>query len=116
MLKISTTAVCPKCGGTTVWYEDGKFVCYECGRKHTSKEVIENTNGFFEIVISISKQEFLDKFQTLLNLSGRFNADECGYDPATKVKAKVGHLVIGWEDGYPVRLNMMVQELNEILD
>ena len=115
MLKISTTAVCPKCERVTLWYEDGKFVCSKCGRKYTSKEITQTMSDLFEIFVDITKEKFLDKFNLLQNLVGRFNADSCGYDPNPLQKG-VGLLAIGWEDGYPVRLNMMVHELNEILD
>ena len=61
-------------------------------------------------------KKFGEKVRTLQNLSDRFNADLLGYDPDVTTKERVGLLNIGWDNGYPVRLNMMVQELNEILD
>lgn len=115
MLRISTSGVCRKCKRATLRYEDGKFVCSECGRKYTSKEIVQTMGDLFEITTSITKQEFCDKSQTLKSLTDRFNADSLGYDPDIHSKGH-GLLSIGWEDGYPVRLNMMVQELNEILD
>ena len=61
-------------------------------------------------------KKFGEKVRTLQNLSDRFNADLLGYDPDVTTKERVGLLNIGWDNGYPVRLNMMVQELNEILN
>lgn len=116
MLKISTSGVCPKCNKATLWYEDGKFVCSKCGRKYTSKEITQTMSDLFEITTGITKKEFCDKVAKLKSLTDRFNADLLGYDPDTSEKGKVGLLDIGWESGYPVRLNMLVQELNEILD
>lgn len=116
MLKISTSGVCPKCEKATLCYEDGKFVCSECGRKYTSKEITETMSDLFEITTGITKKEFVDKIKKLQNLTDRFNADFLGYYPDTTTKEKIGQLDIGWENGYPVRLNMMLQELNEILD
>ncbi len=113
MLKISTSGVCRKCKRATLWYKDGKFVCTECGRKYTSKEIVQTMSDLFEITTGITKQEFVEKSKLLKNLTDRFNADFLGYEPCGK---GVGLLDIGWEGGYPVRLNMMVQELNEILD
>lgn len=115
MLKISASGVCPKCHKATLRYEDGKFVCYECGRKYTSKEVVKTMSDLFEITITITKQEFVEKVKSLQNLTDRFNADYLGYDPNPWEKG-IGMLDIGWDNGYPVRLNMLVQELNEILD
>jgi hypothetical protein len=40
----------------------------------------------------------------------RFSASYLGCDTKNNV------LYYGWDNGYPVRLNMLVQELNEILD
>ena len=116
MIQISTTAVCPKCAKEHLWYEDGKFVCKECGRKYTSKDITMTMSDMFEITTRITEKDFRDKMKTLQNLTARFNADLLGYDPITVFKERVGLLDIGWEHGYPVRLNMMVQELNEILD
>lgn len=116
MLKISTSGVCRKCKRATLEYVDGKFVCSKCGRKYTSKEITQTMSDLFEITTSITKQEFYDKVKPLKSLTDRFNADLLGYDPNTWEKGKVGLLDIGWENGYPVRLNMLVQELNEILD
>lgn len=113
MLKISTSGVCPKCSRATLLYEDGKFVCSECGRKYISKDITATMSDLFEITIEITEKEFRAKINALDNLSQRFSAVFVGYDPCEKGK---GLLDIGWEDGYPVRLNMMVQELNEILD
>ena len=113
MLQISTTAVCPKCGGTTVCYEDGKFTCHMCGRKYTSKEIVKTHGNLFEIATAITEKEVRDKIKPIDQLTQRFSAVCVGYEPCSK---GVGHLSIGWEDGYPVRLNMMAQELNEILD
>lgn len=113
MLKISTSGVCRKCKRATLWYEDGKFVCSECGHRYTSKEIAQTMSDLFEITTDITEREFRDKIKPLQNLTDRFNADLLGYDPCEKGK---GLLDIGWESGYPVRLNMLVQELNEILD
>ena len=113
MLQVRTTAVCPKCKGEIVWYEDGKFTCQLCGKKCSSKEIIETYSDVFEIVTAITEKEFRDKIKQLDELSKRFSAVLAGYAPDGK---GIGHLVIGWDDGYPVRLNMMVQELNEIFD
>ncbi len=113
MLKISTSGVCLKCKRATLWYEDGRFVCSECGRKYGSKEITQTMSDLFEITTGITKKEFVGKIKQLQNLTDRFNADFLGYDPCEKGK---GLLDIGWENGYPVRLNMLVQELNEILD
>ena len=113
MLKISTSGVCRKCKRATLWYEDGKFVCSECGHKYTSKEIKQTMSDLFEITTGITKKEFCDKMKPLQSLTDRFNADFLGYAPCEKGK---GLLDIGWENGYPVRLNMLVQELNEILD
>ena len=114
MLKIITSGVCPKCGLVTLQYEDGKFVCSKCGHKYTSKEITQTMSDLFAIFVDITKEKFLDKFNLLQNLAVRFNADSCGYDQ-DPLKKGVGLLDIGWESGYPVRLTMMVQELNEIL-
>ena len=116
MLKISTSGVCPKCATEHLWYEDGKFVCKECGRKYTSKDITATMSDMFEITTRITEKEFRDKIKTLQNLTDRFNADYLGYDPMHNFIGKVGTLDIGWDNGYPVRLNMMVQELNEILN
>jgi hypothetical protein len=113
MLKISTSGVCRKCKRATLLYEDGKFVCSKCGRKYTSKDITETMSDLFEITTCITKKEFVDKIKPLQNLTDRFNADFLGYDPCEKGE---GFLDIGWENGYPVRLNMMIQELNEILN
>lgn len=115
MLRISTSGVCRKCKRATLWYEDGKFVCSECGKKYTSKEIVQTMSDLFEITTSITKKEFCDKSKALKSLTDRFNADFLGYDPDIHSKGN-GLLDIGWESGYPVRLNMLVQELNEILD
>ena len=113
MLKIITSGVCPKCGKATLRYEDGRFVCFKCDKKYGSKEITQTMSDLFEITTGITKKEFYDKVKPLQSLTDRFNADFLGYDPCEKDK---GLLDIGWEDGYPVRLNMLVQELNEILD
>lgn len=113
MLKIVTSGVCPKCEVSTVKYVDGKFVCSKCRRKYTSKEMTQTMSDLFEITTDITEKEFRDKIKPLQSLTDRFNADFLGYDPCEKGK---GLLDIGWENGYPVRLNMLVQELNEILD
>lgn len=113
MLQISTTAVCPQCGGATVWYEDGKFTCHMCGKKYTSKEITKTHSDLFEITTTITKQKFLERINLIDNLTQRFSAVRAGYDPCGN---DIGYLDIGWEDGYPVRLNMLIQELNEILD
>jgi hypothetical protein len=72
-------------------------------------------SDLFEITTCITKKEFVDKIKPLQNLTDRFNADFLGYDPDPWDKGH-GLLDIGWENGYPVRLNMMIQELNEILN
>ena len=113
MLQISTTAVCPKCGGGTVWYEDGKFTCHMCGKKHISKDITTTHSDLFEITTVITEKEFRVKIQQLEDLAKRFSSVDVAYAPCAK---GTGYLNIGWQDGYPVRLNMMVQELNEILD
>lgn len=110
MLKIGASGVCPKCEKATLWYEDGKFVCSECGMKYTSKEVTEKIGDSFDIMTDITEKEFREKFNTIDSLILRFSASYFGCD------TRNGVLYIGWDDGYPVRLNMMVQELNEILD
>ena len=115
MLKISTNGVCRKCKKATLLYEDGKFVCSECGKKYTSKEIVQTMSDLFEITTGITKQEFVEKVKLLQSLTDRFNADFLGYNPDPLEKG-IGMLDIGWENGYPVRLNMMVQELNEILN
>ena len=116
MLKISASGICKKCVRENLWYEDGKFVCKECGSKYTSKDIADTTSDMFEIATSITKKKFIDKIKRLQNLTDRFNADYLGYDPITVFDGEVGCLDIGWENSYPVRLNMMVQELNEILE
>lgn len=110
MLKIITSGVCPKCGKATLLYEDGKFVCAACDRKYISKDIEATTSDYFEITTKITKQQFVDKATPLANLTSRFSAVYVGCDTINDV------LYIGWDSGYPVRLNMMVQELNEILD
>lgn len=115
MLRISTSGVCRKCKRATLLYEDGKFVCAECGRKYTSKEIVQTMSDLFEITTDITEKEFRAKINALDNLSQRFSAVYVGYDPNPWEKGH-GLLDIGWDDGYPVRLNMMVQALNEILD
>lgn len=114
MLKISTSGICPKkCERATLEYVDGKFVCSKCGRKYTSKEVTQTMSDWFEVTTDITEKEFRAKINELDNLSQRFSAVFVGYDPCEK---GMGLLDIGWDNGYPVRLNMLVQELNEILD
>lgn len=113
MLQIKTSGVCPKCGRVNLPYFDGKFGCCDCSRKYTSKEIVKTMSDLFEITTSITKQEFYDKIDVLKDLTNRFAAVFLGYDDCNRGG---GLLYIGWEDGYPVRLNMMVQELNEILD
>lgn len=113
MLQIRTTAVCPKCKGEIVWYEDGKFTCQLCGKKYASKEITDTYSDLFEIFAAITEKECIAKFKQLDELSKRFSAVLAGYAPDGN---GVGHLVISWDDGYPVRLNMMVHELNEIFD
>lgn len=115
MLKISTSGVCPKCKRATLWYEDGKFVCSACDRKYTSKEITATMSDLFEITTSITEKEFRDNIDALDSLSKRFSSVFVGYDPNPWEKGE-GLLDIGWDSGYPVRLNMLVQELNEILD
>lgn len=112
MLDMMTSGVCPKCKKETLLYDEGKFVCTNCCRKYTSKEVEQTTGDLFEITTGITKQSFVESFNLLQSLANRFNANSLGYDPCGK---GIGLLNIGWENGYPVRLNMMVQELNEIL-
>lgn len=112
MLRISTTAVCPKCGRENLMYVDGKFVCYECDKKYTSKDIAQTTGDLFEITTDITEQEFRAKIKQLEDLANRFSSVDVGYEPCA---SEMGYLSIGWQDGYPVRLNMMVQELNEIL-
>ena len=114
-MDIVTSGVCLKCKRATLKYEDGRFVCSECGRKYGSKDITQTMSDLFEITIGITKQEFCDKVKRLQSLTDRFNADFLGYDPDPWEKGK-GLLDIGWENGYPVRLNMLVQELDEILD
>lgn len=113
MLQIRTTAVCPKCKGEIVWYEEGKFICQLCGKKYASKEIEETHSDLFEIAATITEKEFRGKIKQLDDLSQRFSAVLAGYDPC---EPGIGRLIIGWDDGYPVRLNMLVQELNEIFD
>ena len=113
MLRLKTSGICPKCGQAKMMYVDGKFVCYECDKKYTSKEITQTTSDLFEITTDITEQEFRVKIKQLESLSNRFSSVDIGYDPQSK---GVGYLNIGWVDGYPVRLNMLVQELNEILD
>jgi hypothetical protein len=110
MLRISTSGVCPKCGKPALLYEDGKFVCSECGKQHTSKEIIEKIGDSFDIMTDITEKEFREKIKQLDSLCMRFSASYIGCDTQN------GMLYYGWDDGYPVRLNMLVQELNEILD
>ena len=110
MLQISTSGICPKCGGSTLWYEDGKFVCAACDRKYISKDIKAKAGDYFEVTTRITKQEFIDKSKQLEDLANRFSAVFLGCD------VRKDKLYIGWDNEYPVRLNMLVQELNEILD
>lgn len=113
MRKISASGVCPKCGRAKMMYVDGKFVCYECDRKYTSKDITTTCNDLFNITTIITEKEFRKKIKQLESLVNRFSSIDVWYEPKSNID---GYLGIGWEDGYPVRLNMMVQELNEILD
>lgn len=110
MLRISTNGICPKCGKDSLQYEDGKFLCSKCGRKYTSKEIVEKIGDSFDIMTDITEEEFRDKMKELDGLCMRFSASYIGCDTKNSV------LYYGWDNGYPVRLNMLVQELNEILD
>ena len=110
MLRIKTSGVCPKCGRAKLMYAEGKFVCYECDKKYISKEVTEKIGDSFDIMTEITEKEFRDKIKELDGLCMRFSASYIGCD------TKNGVLYYGWDDGYPVRLNMLVQELDEILD
>lgn len=110
MLRISTSGVCPKCGRENLMYVDGKFVCDECDKKYTSKEIVKTNGDSFDIMIDITEEEFRAKIKELDGLCMRFTASYIGCD------TRNGVLYYGWDSGYPVRLNMLVQELNEILD
>lgn len=110
MLQINTSSICPKCSKENLLYQDGKFACLKCGRKYISKDIAATTSEYFEITTRITKQEFIDKYKRLESLTNRFSTSLLGCDTHNNL------LYIGWDDGYPVRLNMLVQELNEILD
>lgn len=110
MLRINTSGICPKCGQATLLYEDGKFTCSKCDKKYTSKEITKTNGDAFEIMVDITEEEFRAKIKELDGLCMRFSASYIGCD------TKSGVLYYGWDNGYPVRLNMLVQELNEILN
>lgn len=110
MLRINTNGVCPKCGKENLMYVDGKFVCFECGKKYTSKEITKKIGDSFDIMTEITEKEFREKINVIDSLIQRFSASYVGCD------TRNGVLYIGWDDGYPVRLNVLVKELDEILD
>ena len=110
MLQIRTNGICPKCGKENLLYEDGKFVCSKCDKKYTSKEIVAKTGDSFDIMTYITEEDFRAKLKELDGLCMRFNASYIGCDTRNSM------LYYGWDDGYPVRLNMMIQELNEILN
>lgn len=117
MLEISTSAQCPVCEKHWLDYENGKFVCKECKAVVDIKISQGNYSDLYELSIPYTSIKFDNRSDKLLELCNKYNIDFLGFDEMDEMKngGHSGLLDIGWADGWPDNIIVIIKELKRIL-
>lgn len=119
MLKFSTSAQCPICQGHWLDYENNNFVCEECKKIVNKDNINQNLADLYELNIPYTSNKYDIRLEKLRQFCDKYNADFLGFDPFDEMKNNhnnwSGMLDIGWEDGFPENLHVVVKELKRIL-
>lgn len=118
MLKIHTSASCNRCGHW-VDYHKGNLFCPECRNvmRILPEDIKENLSDLYELNIPYTSQKFDNRLERLQKLCKDYNIDFLGFDHCEKIKGNnyLGLLDIGWIDGFPENLHVIVKILKQIL-
>ena len=117
MLEISTSAQCPICEKHWLDYENGKFVCKECKSVVDINTTHGNYTDLYELNIPYTSVKFDNRLEKLLQLCDKYDIDFIGFDLFDEIKGNnySGMCDIGWENGWPDNLPIIVKELKRIL-
>lgn len=117
MLEISTSAQCPICEKHWLDYENGKFVCKECKSVVDISTTHGNYSDLYELNIPYTSVKFDNRLEKLRQLCDKYDIDFLGFDPFDEMKGDnySGMCDIGWADGWPDNLLVIIKELKKIL-
>lgn len=117
MLEINTSAQCPMCEKHWLDYENGKFICKECGNVVDINITHGNYADLYELNIPYTSVKFDNRLDKLREFCDKFNADFLGFDPFDEMRGDnySGMCDIGWADGWPNNILMAIKELKRIL-
>ena len=115
MLKFSTSAQCPICQGHWLDYQNGEFFCEECQNIVDKNNINQNLADLYELNIPYTSNKYDRRLEKLIQFCDKYIADFLGFDPFDEMKNNhsnwSGMLDIGWEDGFPENLHVVLKEL-----
>ena len=118
MLEIHTSASCNNCGRWVDYYK-GYFLCPHCRNlmKVSPEDVKINLADLYELNIPYTSVKFENRLDKLSQLCDKYNIDFLGFDEMDEMRGGgySGLLDIGWANGFPDNLNVIVKELKRIL-
>ena len=119
MLEFHTSAQCPICKSHWLDFQNGTFYCEECQKEVDIIMITQNLADLYELNIPYTSNKFDKRLEALRVFCDKYNADFLGFDPFKEMKNNHnnwnGMLDIGWEDGFPENLPVVVKELKRIL-
>jgi hypothetical protein len=117
MLKINTSAQCPVCEKHWLDYENGKFICEECKSVVDINTTHGNYSDLYELNIPYTSVKFDNRLEKLQQLCDKYNIDFLGFDEMDEMRngGCSGFLDIGWGDGWPDNILMVIKELKKVL-
>ena len=118
MLAIHTSAACNRCGHWVDYYK-GNFLCPECKNlmKISPEDVKFNLSDLYELNIPYTSVKFENRLERLRKLCKDYDIDFLGFAEIDKMKngGCLGILDIGWKNGFPENLPVIVKKLKQIL-
>ena len=118
MLQISTSASCNRCGHYVDYYR-GHLLCPKCRNlmRISPEDIKNNLSDFYELYIPYTLKKYNNRFEKFHKLAEKYEIDFIGFDPFYKLYSTnyTGMLNIGWENGFPENLSVIIKELKSIL-
>ena len=118
MLTIHTSAACRQCGH---WldYHKGYFLCPKCRTlcEIAPENIKYNLADYYELNIPYTSKKFNNRLEQLQKLCNEYEIHFLGFDPFEKINStnSTGMLNIGWTDGFPENLYVIVKKIKSVL-